>query len=262
LKKELRRIFVFKKYYNNNSSEESPICEIEQFEPQESFCSGSSRMAKAEKCLSNFMYDNQSLKDSKCKKTSSCNDVLDCLGPNVETWILQCPKGFDPKSIMNTELGKLSKAECSANRFGDGVSLACITPEKATEYESVCDNVRILRPVGKIFITENKSLVTPKHSKTSMRAGGSCSDNEIDECSDDGDIQPCPSAASNKVKRKINDQKFTIETTVTVQNCGSDKKKSRKMKMEEEECTSTSSPPAVSMKKKKKCKNDSLGWLD
>lgn len=100
--------------------------------------------AAAEKNCKHFLYDNPNLKETKCKKVS--DELEDCENES-EIWILQCPKNFDPKKMLSIELGKMGKkssVECSADRFTGKKTLACIAPEKAAEYELVCDNIKLV----------------------------------------------------------------------------------------------------------------------
>lgn len=101
----------------------------------------------SKKSLKNYLYDNPSLAESKIKK--AC-DEIDDVGADTEVWLLQCPKSFDPKKMLCCELAKLKKnpctkdIECSAERFCGKKTLACIAPEKAAEYEIICDNVKLV----------------------------------------------------------------------------------------------------------------------
>lgn len=101
----------------------------------------------AEKTLRNYMYDNTDLKQSKPKKGCVELDSESLSGPDTEVWLLQCPKGCDPKKMLDAELGKMGKQkmECSADRFSEKKSLAIITPEKAAEYELICDSLKLVR---------------------------------------------------------------------------------------------------------------------
>lgn len=102
----------------------------------------------SDKSLKNYLYDNPSLRETKCKKAS---DELDDFGPENEVWLFQCPKNFDPKKMMCSELAKIGKqsdtkgVDCSAERFSGKKTFACIAPEKAAEYELICDNVKMVR---------------------------------------------------------------------------------------------------------------------
>lgn len=249
------------------SSEEKSIeafkfCEQRQTcSPETSSFCDLSKMAHPERNMHNYLYDNPNMKEIEYKKTSKCGDILDCLGPDSETWILTCPSGMDVKTILNKQLGKLAsdkscKVECSANRFKESISLACLTPERAAEYQIVCDKVKMIKPVGKIFITE--SIVSAEKTKSSETIA-SCSENE------ENSEEVC---ASKKIKKKINDQKFTIETTVTVENCNSngagDRKKNRKSKTlhTEDDFIPTDSCEPTSIKKKKIKKEPTDDWLN
>lgn len=206
--------------------------------------------SQSERSVKNYMFDNPELTESKAKKKSTSIDITECIGSDNEVWILQCPKGFDPKKLAkkdpkDTEL----KAKC----FKDKVSLACLTPEKAAEYSAICDGVKMIYPVGKITVTAQ--VLEPEDS---------CSE------SDDGEENTSQSfcdentSTSKKVKKKINDQKFTIETTVTVESCGDNKKKSSKMKRSnKDECIPISpAAPIVAKKSKRNSCEEDLSWMD
>lgn len=198
----------------------------------------------ADKQMSNYLYDNSTLRECSAKKASGCAEILDCLDGDSEVWILQCPKRFDIKSILNTELGKNS-ADVTNDRFKSPASMICLTPEKAAEYKSICDDIKLIRPVGKIMVTESQ-----------QHLADSCTEME-DECADTKDSLPL---ACKKVQKKLNDQRFTIETTVTVENCNeqSPKKsgatKKQKNKHESNDaCLPLCPPEPQPTKRKKKC---------
>jgi hypothetical protein len=200
--------------------------------------SRSSAMPQPEKCMSNYIYDNPDLKESNYKKTSACGEMLDNSDSDVETWILQCPKGFDPNTIVNKQLGMVSKdgkIEISSNRFTESIALACLTPGKETEYKSVCDDVKIVRPVGKIFVTENATSQSVEDAAA------------IDD--EDVTLYSSEHSSSSSVKKieNLRDQRLTIETTVIVENYPSagDRVKNKKSK----DSSDSSSP-----QKKKKMK--------
>lgn len=237
-----------------------------------------STASMAGKSLKNYLYDNPELKETKNKK--ACNDEDDFADDDdVEVWLLQCPKSFDPKQILNCELGKLGKksggpkVECSADRFGAKKTLAVITPEKAAEYEMFCDSIKIVKPVGKIVVSEtctaDKENFDTDRRKTKTESEDFCSDDPIsaaqscdseenderqktedDSNSSDQDAKPI---AGKKLKKKLNDQRFTIETTVTVQNVG--KKKGKK-----NQCLPIVPPEPSPEKKKKKSKGGADDW--
>lgn len=101
--------------------------------------------AAAEKCMKNYMYDNPDLKESKVKRGNV--DIDNDFGSDAETWLVQCPKGFDPSSMLNLELGKIGKhtrMECTADRFSDKRTLVLIAPEKAAEYQLFCENMKLV----------------------------------------------------------------------------------------------------------------------
>ena len=104
--------------------------------------------SSTEKNMQNYLYDNPDLQQSKSKK--SCGDLDDELEDECEVWLLQCPKDYDPKKLMNCDLGKLGKQtnepkmECTTDRFSQKKTLAVIAPEKAAEYELICDNIKLV----------------------------------------------------------------------------------------------------------------------
>lgn len=101
----------------------------------------------AEKTLKNYLYDNPDLKQSKMKKETS---ELGEIGTDDEIWILQCPKDFDPKKLLNVDLQKVNQSQqlnnmdVAANKFLDKKALAVISPEKAAEYQLVCENLKLV----------------------------------------------------------------------------------------------------------------------
>ncbi|KAL7024671.1 hypothetical protein ACKWTF_013156 [Chironomus riparius] len=239
-------------------------CEFEMSNPQ------------SERNMKNYLHDNPQFEETEVKKSSSAASMIDCLSPNSEIWILQCPKNFDPKTIMNTELGNLQKdksckVDMTTKCFNSKITLACLTPEKAAEYEAVCDHVKMLRPVGKITVVQKANL--PRKSSNpnlpsivKLPAPIKCEpQSDADDCSD---VEPCEiPITSKKVKAKINEQKFTIETTVTVENCGGDRKKNRKSRNQEScgsDCLPLVPPESIVPKKKQKkiCSDDEdMSWL-
>lgn len=86
-------------------------------------------------------------KDSLLMKKTCDDSSEDGIPSDSDVWLLQCPKDFDPKEILNCELGKAGKKGmgCSTNKFSGKKTLAVIAPEKATEYELVCENVKLVR---------------------------------------------------------------------------------------------------------------------
>jgi hypothetical protein len=99
----------------------------------------------SKKSLENFMYDNKELQEIKSKK--GCEELSLDLDVDSEVWLLQCPKSFDPTSLINQQLSKLDpKLEYNAvaDRFESNKTLALIAPEKAKEYELFCDKLKIV----------------------------------------------------------------------------------------------------------------------
>lgn len=180
------------------------------------------------------------MKESTCKKPSACAEILDCLDEDSEVWILQCPKCFDVKKILNSELSTNTSLDICHDRFKSSAAMICLTPEKAAEYQSVCDEIKLVRPVGKIMVTESL-----KHEVDL------CSDEECDtKC-----IKPVDSIplTCKKIQKKLNDQRFTIETTVTVESANDrSSKKQKKTHIKQEPCLPLVPPEPVPMKKKKK----------
>lgn len=99
----------------------------------------------SDKNLKNYLYDNPELRETKIQ--NDCDGDFDDF--DGEVWLLQCPKGFDPKSLMSTELGKagrkMSKMGCDAERYTKAKTLAVIAPEKAAEYQMISCNVKLVR---------------------------------------------------------------------------------------------------------------------
>lgn len=193
------------------------------------------------KNMSNYLYDNQALKETSCKKQSACAEILDCLDEDSEVWILQCPRCFDIKKILNSELktGNGTKLDVCHDRFKSSAAMICLTPEKAAEYQSVCDEIKLVRPVGKIMVTEAQA--------------DSCSEEDpLDEECTSNNLKAVDSIplTCKKVQKKVNDQRFTIETTVTVENVCA--KKQKKPSIKQESCLPLVPPEPVPMKKKKK----------
>lgn len=191
--------------------------------------------------MSNYLYDNQEMKESSCKKQSACAEILDCLDEDSEVWILQCPRCFDVKKILNSDLKTSdgAKLDVCHDRFKSSAAMICLTPEKAAEYKSVCDEIKLVRPVGKIMVTESQVV------------NDSCSD-EDEECAS---LKPKDSIplTCKKVQKKVNDQRFTIETTVTVENVNDrSPKKQKRTQIKQEPCLPFVPPEPIPMKKKKK----------
>jgi uncharacterized metal-binding protein len=97
-------------------------------------------------------------------------------------------------------------------------------------------------------------MVTESLQQEFQPASESCS--EEDQIEDECSIQAVDSVplACKKVQKKLNDQRFTIETTVTVENCGSQKKgrKSQIKQESNESCLPLCPPEPQPMKRKKK----------
>jgi hypothetical protein len=219
-------------------------------------------MSKAsEKNVSNYFFDNPSLKSSASKKASGCAEILDCVDDETELWVLQCPKCFDVDKLVGTSLRKSADGKVinlSSDRFKCPVNMVCLAPEKATEYKSVCDQIKLIQPMGKIIVTEQEAPPCQQEDMTCSEK-----DQTDDECSQVSAVDSCtPSlapVASKKVQKKMNDQRFTIETTVTVENVGNDRGKKRKStkidSQMQEPCLPFVPPEPSPMKRKstKKC---------
>lgn len=93
--------------------------------------------------MKNYLYDNKQLQECKIK---SCIDVnLDLEDDDYEIWMLQCPKSVDVSSLINCRIGKSNQSvEFDAEKFEESKTLMLIKPEKAAEYETICDNVKIV----------------------------------------------------------------------------------------------------------------------
>lgn len=101
--------------------------------------------ASSEKNIKNYLYDNPELKEAKGLK--ACEELGDLDDDDSEIWLFQCPKNFDPHTLLGQELGKMgknSKVECEADRFEQEKTMIVIAPEKAAEYEIICDNLKIV----------------------------------------------------------------------------------------------------------------------
>lgn len=105
-----------------------------------------------------------------------------------------------------------------------------------------------MKPVGKIVLSEKfgindykddcKSSSPLKKSSTldcsQQSSSVSIADNDESSNSSSDDSrnmskpEPTKTSCGKKMSKKVNDQKFTIETTVTVENCGGGRKKSKK----------------------------------
>lgn len=216
--------------------------------------------ASEKKSISNYLYDNPSLKSTTSKKVSACAEILDCIDDDTELWILQCPKSFDINKVLNTDLSNNRKGASKAidtccERFKCPVNLICLAPEKATEYKSVCDQIRLIQPKGKIMVTEQE-LPAQSDMTCSER------DQTDDECSQVGDTttvasmaESCAQLASKKVQKKLNDQRFTIETTVTVENVDNERSSGKKARKNMQASCSPIAPlePSPTKRKTKKC---------
>lgn len=175
----------------------------------------------ANQTLKNYLYDNPTIKEIKYKKVSTCCEDID--SSDDEVWLLQVPKSFDPKKMIVGELQKLipcagePKIDACAERFCEKKILTMITPQKLAEYEAVCDKMKLIKPVGKIVISTKcppmSECCLPPCSNTPLCEVKSeiDSDGRVDDDSDNEDV--CKPIAAKKVRKKINDQRFTIETT-------------------------------------------------
>lgn len=167
----------------------------------------------ANQTLKNYLYDNPTLKELKYKKVSSCCENID--SSDEEVWLLQVPKSFDTKKMICGELNKLipsagePEIDACAERFCEKKILTMITPQKLAEYEAVCDTMKLIKPVGKIIITEKCPAMAdccPPQIKSEID-----SDCRLDDDSDNEEVSK--PIAAKKIRKKINDQRFTIETT-------------------------------------------------
>jgi hypothetical protein len=98
---------------------------------------------KSERVLKNYLFDNPQLKETKASSCLSSNfDNED----EFDIWMLQCPKSIDASSLLNCKLGnsKSQTIEFDAEKFEKAKALMVIKPEKAEEYELICDNVKIV----------------------------------------------------------------------------------------------------------------------
>ena len=140
-----------------------------------------------------------------------------------------------------------------------------------------------MKPIGKITIcekgaskepparrqTQRKSMPEPCDNESPSNASNYCDDSDVDtdkpsdedECMSSEPEEVKPPIAGKKMKKKLDDQRFTIETTVTVEKCG---KKGAKKSMQTK-CLPIVPPEPVPMKKMKKkstkADNDNA-WMD
>lgn len=151
----------------------------------------------SERNIKNYLYDNKDdVVDAKYKKISPCNEILDGLGSNKELWIFQCPKNYDPKKILDIELDKINgTSKIESCRFKDFISMGCISPinsEETIENGIVSDNIKMIKVIGKVTISENKVLETKVCKKE-------IPDTLLNSC----EIEP---NNSQKLKRKLKEE--------------------------------------------------------
>lgn len=207
----------------------------------------------------------------KHTKASNFCDIDD-EGSDSEVWILQCPKSFDPRKMIGRELGKMGndepKLEYASEKFNEKKILTVITPEKLAEYEMVCDKVKLVKPIGKIVVCEKGSKNCPPPPCPAVPSNAS----QIAQNDYDSDEQPnedkfssdseVKTITSKKTKKKLNEQRLTIETVVTVEPCKKKTKKSKNIKEEPVDCLPHVPESPCPLKKKKKSKNDhDLSWM-
>lgn len=199
--------------------------------------------SSAGKNVKNYLYDNPQLKDLKPMIAELDND-LD--SSDNEIWLLQCPKSFEPQQLIQKDLENQSKIEFNVDRFYEKKTLAIITPDKAADL--VCDSLKLvsrsfeinlyltfflltfhepifrkIKPVGKIVLSERLSnfSIESEPLNRSQTAFDSSSNSCSDSCSEVSKPEP---ANRKKLSKNFKDQKFTIETTVTVEKCGDRKR--------------------------------------
>lgn len=137
-----------------------------------------------------------------------------------------------------------------------------------------------MTPVGKIVVSgkkepEEESLRSQKKSiDVDLQSIGSKSqsgvskcetdvDSNAEHCDDDEDYlsssehEELKPLTGKKMSKKLNDQRFTIETTVTVEKVN-DRKKSKKDS--EESCLPFVPPEPSPIRQKKKSKRDTVKW--
>lgn len=135
-----------------------------------------------------------------------------------------------------------------------------------------------VKPVGKIVISDkteheeerkgcSSKRNSSKQSSIAPTSGlSSCCDTDADsnDMQDDEDDDECNSSeeelkplAGKKMQKNLNDQRFTIETTVKVGKCGGDRKKGGKNGgvSNEAKCLPFVPPEPTPLKKKKKISN-------
>jgi len=179
--------------------------------------------SSTDKSLKNYLYDNPQLRESKTKKASVDIDLTS--GDN-EIWLLQCPKNFVPQELLCCQLGEQSTVECSADRFSETKTLAVIAPEKAAEYQMICDKLKLVKPVGKIVLSEKygddeddiKSQPSKKRSKASEKStsqrlerqsSGTSSCDMAENMNSQSD--ECDQSESETKSERESSKKFSIE---------------------------------------------------
>lgn len=106
--------------------------------------SKSDMTSKSERSMKNYLYDNKQLQECKIKSCLDVNLDLDDDDDN-EIWMLQCPKSIDVNSLINCRIGKTNQnVQFDAEKFEECKTLMVIKPGKAEEYETICDNVKIV----------------------------------------------------------------------------------------------------------------------
>lgn len=105
---------------------------------------------KSEGILKNYLYDNQNLKEFKVESCISSNFEDE---DEYEVWMFQCPKTIDVSTLINSQISKSdsTQIEFDAEKFTKPKTLMVIKPEKAEEYELICDKVKIVNFIRKFL---------------------------------------------------------------------------------------------------------------
>jgi hypothetical protein len=118
----------------------------------------------SERNMKNYLYDNKEVvndADYEECKASPLDKLLQKSSSSVEMWIVQCPKNYDVKNLLNNEL---RTAKIDVNRFDECVKFNCLIPQ-----DESTDRVKCIEPIGKIRIFEDPKALIAKESKKVKR---------------------------------------------------------------------------------------------
>lgn len=93
-----------------------------------------------------LLHDLSEFEGSRTKISLASKDEED--EANLKVWLLYCPRNFDPRKMLGSQMGMQSKAEL----FGDEKILVSIAAEKAVEYKLICENIKMVRIIEKYLI--------------------------------------------------------------------------------------------------------------